>query len=271
MSASTDDLRIVAGLGAALLAGLAQAAVPGVTAGGGGTHSFRQCSTCPDEGSRDTDRQGGDGLRQATSVSPAGTPYLWSAQASLLGDHQLPLLGAYAEAQNPQTVGFVAASGAATALQKYVYDGSEVGHYAIEFSVDGRLKGDGESVSAGVTVFDSRFDPSAEVNPRLAGERVTLHAPSVASTSLVSETRSLSFDVAAGQVFYVSAFLFADAFWSDGGSAPGFADAGHTLSSRFSAGNLALLQAVPEPPAPLLLALGLAAIGLRQIRRRTPG
>lgn len=249
---------------------VAQAVSPGVTAGGSGTYSFRQCSTCPDEGSREVDSHGGEGVSSAISASPIGTPYLWSASASLQGPSQLPLLGAYAEAGNPLTVSFVSSSSSATGLQKYLYLGSEAGRYTIDFSVNGQLKGDGENLSGGITVFDSSYDPAAEFNPRLAAERVTLRAPSVASPTMLSESRSVSFDVAAGQVFYVFAFLSADAFWSDGGSAPGYADGSHTLSARFSAGSLGLLQPVPEPPVAWLLAVGLVAIGWRQTQRGTP-
>src|SRR6476659_1774760 len=44
---------------------LAEAAVlraPGILVDGFGKHVFKQCSTCPDEGSSDGDTKGGDGV-----------------------------------------------------------------------------------------------------------------------------------------------------------------------------------------------------------------
>lgn len=255
-----------------LAAASAQAAVPEVKVGGFGQHFYKVCSTCPDQGSTAQASGGGNGATSAAIASPTGAPYVWAATASLAGANTLPLLGAYAEALVPGTVGYVSSSASAQGLQGYEYIGAIDGRYTIEFTLDGLISGDFENAEAGITVYGAGYDPLAEFNPSLAAGRVSATAGAPTPT-VFTRTASVSFDVAAGETFYVAAFLFANAFWSDAGSLAGAVDASHTLSARFTAGDTALLASlgaapVPEPPSVVLALIGSALLGGWRLNRR---
>jgi hypothetical protein len=243
---------------------------PGATASGSGSHFYKECSTCPNLGSHASDSKGGNGFPSAASeLMDVSSVYRWSASATLLTGDALPELKAYAEARVPGTIGFISASADAQALQRYHYAGSETASYTITFSVGGSLSGDGENIGAGLNVFNSGYNPLNEgsyFTTFLAGNSLSKSASTTNSPFL--ETRTVTFSIGAGQDFYVSAYLSAGAFWSDGGSLPGIADAAHTFTAAFTSGNAALLAPVPEPS---ILGLLLAGLGLMAYRVRRRG
>ena len=190
------------------------------------------------------------------------------------------MLKARAEAQNPllddPTLGIGSTSSTASAqgLQEYHYAGTEDGTYTLTFNVDGLVLGDNESFDAGLTVFSSDYDPFLEGEfqvTRIAGER--LNASASTTNGSFSESKSVTFDIAAGQDFFVLAFLSGNAFFSDNGdgtgSEAGVADASHTFTASFTAGDVSLLSTVPEPSLGglLIAAMGVAAC-LARLRAR---
>lgn len=255
------------------LTNLADAAVlnaPGVLVDGFGKHVFKQCSTCPDEGSSDGDTQGGDGVDNATT-SGAGNGFLWLASATLVGPNALPVLKARAETVNPsQGLGLVSANAIAQGLQAYHYAGTEDGSYTITFTVDGSLTGDDESIDAGIFASSSKLVSGADgpVRPRLSQlARVTKSART--TPGAFSDSNSITFNVGAGEDFFVQAFLIANAFFVDAGSLQGVADASHTFTASFTAGDVSLLRTfaslpaqVPEPATFGMALAGLVALGL---------
>ncbi|MDH3209434.1 MAG: PEP-CTERM sorting domain-containing protein [Burkholderiaceae bacterium] len=263
---------VLALLGAANLAVADPLGAPGVSVLGAGLHSYKECSTCPDEGSNQSEVAGGNGIANATTTFFDNAAFSWFAAGSLAGDNALPELNAYAQAKVPPLgLGFVSASASALGLQKYHYTGTEDGSYEITFTVDGSLSGDGESVNAGVTAFSSDYDPLLEgagQNTLLASNSMSIDAS--LTSGPFAENRSISFNIGAGEDFFVLAFLNANAFWADGLSLPGIADAANTMKASFTAGDVALLLAVPEPTtyAMMLAGLGMVAYASRRARRQ---
>ena len=91
----------------------------------------------------------------------------------------------------------------------------------------------------------------------LASDRLTKIAR-LGNGSFV-DGRSITFSVGANEDFFVSASLIADAQFVDALSVTGVADASHTMTASFTAGNVSLLTPVPEPSTygTLLIGLGL--------------
>ena len=76
--------------------------------------------------------------------------------------------------------------------------------------------GDGESIDAGIGVFGSDYDPSLEGEfqiTRIASGRLTRSASS--TNGAFSESQDVTFQIGAGEDFFVLAFLSANAFFSD--------------------------------------------------------
>jgi hypothetical protein len=248
---------------------------PGVVVSGSGRHFYKVCSTCPDQGSSGFDAEGGNGVASATTAFDG--PFSWFASAALVGENALPELKAYAEAIQPATIGYVSASASAQGLQRYHYSGTTDGTYSITFAVDGTLFGDAEAINASVSVWSSDYNPLVEGQPhgtQLAAAFLT----EIASTTVspFDESRTLTFDIGADEDFFVVAALSAQAFWSDGGSAEGYADASKTMTAAFTGGNLAFLTpslqtSVPEPSCGGLVLAGIGALGYRRRRAGRAG
>lgn len=251
----------------------------GVTVTGSGSHLyiFGSCSTCPREGPSLSDTAGGDGVLNA-STAYGGGPFAWMASASIVGSSYLPELKAYAEAQAPPPDGhydlWVTANATAQARQRFVFEGLLPELYTLEYTVDGVLSGDGESVSAGLGVYGGDYVPELEGEfqvTRKGSDQVMFSAD---THSNFSHTGSISFTVNPGDAFYVTGFLSAQAFWTESTLA-GYADASHTFTSVFTAGNTSFLTpslvpaaSVPEPGSLSLVVAGLvAAAGARRRRR----
>lgn len=235
---------------------------PGIEVSGSGTHWFKLCSTCPDDGSRASDSNGGNGYPSA--ISQFNDIYTWLAAGSLTGAQSLPELKALAKVDVPNTIGYVSATASAQGLQAYRYTGTETKNYTITFSVAGVLTGNTtESISGGMNVWGGTFNPNAEIPGTILGrDSATAHADASASSTQVNESRSISFSLNPGQDFFITAYLNANAFWSDGGDIAGTADAAHTMTAQFTAGDTAFLSTfatvVPLPPSILYLLSGIA-------------
>ena len=256
------------------------AAVSSLQASGSGVHWWRQCSTCPDELVRDSQSDGGPG-RAAAQVSGGADGFGFASSAAWVGITSLPELKARAETWAPHSPAiYTTASATAQAVQAYVYLGSAETDYTITFSIDGLLRGDSESVEAGLSVFGSDWVPGGEGQGHgtpLAGDalRIALsNPPGVVSEIGFDEARGVSFHVAPGDTFFVSAYLLAGSFFGGLGapSAPGLADAFHTFQSAFTAGDTTLLRVqaatVAEPPAWVLAVAGMLALAGHRRRRR---
>jgi hypothetical protein len=277
------QLVLLVQLGLVALSGMANVALaaplssPGILVSGAGSHFFKRCSTCPDEGSSDADTQGGNTVGSAETSRAASDSFSWLASGTLVGLNALPVLKARAEVQDPAVtdpttgIGFVSATASAQGLQRYHYSGTEDGSYTITFSVNGLLDGDGENINAGLSVFSSKYDPFLEGEfqiTRLAPPEVLTKSASSTNGSFSATSNQITFDIGAGDDFFVLAFLSANAFFSDSGSLPGVADASHTMTARFTAGDVSLLTAVPEPSIYGLMLAGFGAVGFAA-RRRT--
>jgi hypothetical protein len=177
------------------------------------------------------------------------------------------VLKASAEAQNPSIVdpslgiGTVSAVATAQGLQQYHYSGTEAGTYTITFTVDGLVDGDDESIDAGVSALSSElvFNPDGGFQRReLASARLTKIAR--LGNGSFADGRSITFSVGPSDDFFVSAFLIADALFVDANSAAGVADAAHTMTASFTAGDVSLLTTVPEPTTCGMMLIGLVML-----------
>lgn len=127
--------------------------------------------------------------------------------------------------------------------------------------------GDDESISAGVSVFGPNYDPVLEgefQHTLIAG--IQLEDKAGSTNGQFADGRDLTFTVTPGENFFVLAFLSANALFTDCCSEDGVADASHTFSGSFSAGDLSLLSPLPEPWSGALVLLG-AALALSARRR----
>jgi PEP-CTERM motif len=253
---------------------------PGILVTGSGSNFFKVCSTCPNVGGTDGGSDGGDFVGAAETTGANPTFYNWLAEGVLVGPNSLPVLKARAEAMNPLLtdpslgIGTTNATATAQGLQEYHYAGTEDGSYTITFDVNGVLIGDGETIDAGLTVFGSDYDPFLEGEfqiTRIASGRVTRSASS--TNGAFSESREVTFEIPAGEDFFVLAFLTGNAFFADngsgsGGSLDGVADASHTFNASFTAGDTSLLTTVPEPAVSGLLLAGLGLVGCAARGRR---
>jgi hypothetical protein len=241
---------------------------PGIAVSGSGSHFFKVCSTCPTDGSSDSDSQGGNYVGAAETTGDADTFYSWLAEGVLVGPNALPVLKARAEAMDPSLsnpsvgIGSTNATASAQGLQEYHYAGTEDGTYTLTFHVDGTVFGDGESISAGLSVLSSDYDPFSEGGFYLSRIAYADLSQSAASANgQFSGTRDITFNVVADEDFFVLAYLGANAFFSDSLSLAGVADASHTFTASFTAGDVSLLSTVPEPSAFVLALVSLAAAG----------
>lgn len=248
---------------------------PGVLTSGSGSRYWKQCSTCPNEGSNLSESDGGSGRPSAlTQRDNVGDGYYWLAAGELLGPNVLPLLRARAEVKIAAPQIYASANASAQGLQHYSYQGASAGHYTVSFEVDGSLSGDTESINAGVSVFAGNYDPRLEGEGRftqIGQARINVTANQGAGS--FQRSGSADFDIGAGESFYVLAYLNASAYLTDFGgpplNLPGVADASHTMRVAFTAGDtsmLVLASAVPEPPVAALMLLG--GVGLGVVRRR---
>ena len=264
---------IVAGA-VAHLASAATLSAPGILVDGDGSQHFRKCSTCPDEPFLDSDEKGGNNVGSAETTGAANNSFSWLASGTLVGPNALPVLKARAEAQNPSIadpslgIGTVSAVATARGLQEYHYSGTVAGTYTITFTVDGLVDGDDESIDAGVSALSSElvFNPDGGFQRRvLASDRLTKIAR--LGSGSFADSRSITFSVGANDDFFVSAFLIADALFVDANSVTGVADAAHTMTASFTAGDVSLLTAVPEPSTYGMLLVGLGLLGCAGWRR----
>ena len=146
-------------------------------------------------------------------------------------------------------------------MQGYHYSGTEAGTYTITFTVDGVLDGDDESIEAGVSALSSEFVFSSDGGLQrrgLASARLSKTASS--SNGSFVDGRSITFSVGANDDFFVSVFLIADALFVDAVSVTGVADASHTMTTSFTAGDVSLLTPVPEPSTYGMLLMGLGLL-----------
>jgi len=270
------QLALIASSAVAQLASAATLSEPGILVNGDGSQHFKQCSTCPDEPLLDSDEQGGNNVGSAETTGAANNSFSWLAAGTLVGPNALPVLKARAEAQNPSIedpslgIGTVSAVATARGLQGYHYSGTEAGTYTITFTVNGVLDGDDESIDAGISALSSEFvfNPDGGLQRRgLASARLAKTA-STTSGSFV-DSRSITFSVGANEDFFVSAFLIADALFIDAISVTGVADASHTMTASFTAGNVSLLTPVPEPSTYAMLLMGLGLLACVGWRRRS--
>jgi len=74
------------------------------------------------------------------------------------------------------------------------------------------------------------------------------------------DSSSITFTVGANADFFVSAFLIADALFVDAHSVTGVADAAHTMTASYTAGNVSLLTPVPEASTYGMLLMGLGLL-----------
>jgi len=264
-------------IGSSAVAQLASAATlseAGILVTGDGSQHFKQCSTCPDEPVLDSDVQGGNNVSSAETTGAANNSFSWLAAGTLVGPNALPVLKARAEAQNPSIeeptlgIGTVSAVASAQGLQLYHYSGTEPGTYTITFTVNGVLDGDDESIDAGISVFSSEFISKPDggfPHPELASAQVIKTARTTNGSFV--DGSSITFSVGENEDFFVSAFLIADALFVDAHSVTGVADAAHTMTASFTAGDVSLLTAVPEPSTYGMLLVGLGLLGCARWRR----
>jgi hypothetical protein len=256
------------------LASAATLSAPGILVNGDGSQHFRKCSTCPDEPVLDSDEKGGNNVGSAETSGGAANSFSWLASGTLVGPNALPVLKARAEAENPSVadpslgIGTVSAVASARGLQGYHYSGSEAGTYTITFTVDGLVDGDDESIDAGISALSSElvFNPDGGFQRRvLASDRLTKVAR--LGNGSFADSRSITFSVDANEDFFVSAFLIADALFVDSVSLTGVADASHTMTASFTAGDVSLLTLVPEPSTYGMMLVGLVLLGCAGRRR----
>ena len=153
-------------------------------------------------------------------------------------------------------------------MQGYHYSGTEAGTYTITFTVNGVLDGDDESIDAGVSALSSEFVFSQDGGFHrrvLASDRLTKIARWTNGSFV--DSSSITFSVNANADFFVSAFLIADALFVDAHSVTGVADAAHTMTASYTAGNVSLLTPVPEPSTYGMLLMGLGLLGWAGWRR----
>src|SRR5262249_47549700 len=207
----------------------------------------------------------------AQSSGGADTFFNWFAEGVLVGPNSLPVLKARAEAQNPEIanpslgIGSTSATADAQGLQEYHYAGTTDGTYTISFHVDGLVVGDDESINAGLTIFNSSYVPELEgefQHTFIAGGQLGESAST--TNGAFSQLQEVTFTVTPGQDFFVLAFLSGNAFFSDCCSEDGVADASHTFTADFTAGDTSLLSTVPEPGLGLLVLLALGAVVLHR-------
>jgi len=123
---------------------------------------------------------------------------------------------------------------------------------------------------AGISALSSElvFNPDGGFQRRvLASDRLTKIAR--LGSGSFADSRSITFSVGANDDFFVSAFLIADALFVDANSMTGVADAAHTMTASFTAGNVSLLTPVPELSTYGMLLIGLGLLSCAGWPRRS--
>ena len=264
---------------------LAAGELAGVEVSGTADYQYRPCVTdaCdPANGNWHNSRAGGAGDSFAYVAWPGGvnSELGYSALAQLNGPLALPTLGAFgaAKTQFGTHPGYSSdccylnsVNTSAQALQYYTYTGAAPMLYTLTIELEGAFSGLDGSIQAGLTVW-SGLNANGEMP---LGSFIAGAAPiSVTEETQGDFTRSesVSFTIDPGQGFYVSEYLLV----SIPRLGEAFADASHTLSTDFTAGDKSLLAAalppvapVPEPTTLLLMSLG--TVGLLLARRRSAG
>jgi hypothetical protein len=273
-----------------------QAATPGDQAGvfadGGVRSLFEICNTCPTpskvEDQQNVGRFGSNGPAIVGGFAREGTGTAdYGARAIIFRDSALPQLSAEASTvpglgTNPCCSGtgaYLFSSAAnAKANQYYTYHGLVPDTFSISYVIKGDAQGATAddnpliTVSGGMALFDD--------GDKLGGELPMGHVVDNSQKTFSGAAHAfldggtVSITVQPGQSFYVAAFLGA----SIGAPAEGFADAGHTLTASFTAGDTSLLTGllpaspIPEPSTCGMLALGLILLGsCGAVRRRQGG
>ncbi len=216
----------------------------------------------------------------------------WLASGAIVGDDALPELKAAASANitiEPMNDGVGtyewASFGSVEAIQTYTFLGDVEEWYEIAFVVDGTVSGDSlESVYASLGIYGLYdgatpdffgSESSAFSTEDFASVNVKVTDFGTSGTFAFEQTRILGFLAEPGRVYYLDANLSAAA-GTGFTSGPGYADASHTFSAAFTAGNTAWLTPglrpapfqVPEPAT--LSSLLVACVALAR-RRRAPG
>ena len=269
----------------------AHAATPGDQAGvfvfGSVSYLFRICSTCPEPtGGLDSGSDGAFGSFGPAIVEGFGArgegEASFAARARILGFEGAPELRADARAfpgigthEGFSEPGFYDFNALATSRgsQYYIYTGTTTQTYTMDYTISGFAGSTLASptpedqsligVSGGLTLFDDGDKLGGELP---MGRVVDIDRISVNGTAgEFRQSGSVSITLDPGDAYYLAAFLSAQV--SIGGQ--GIADAGHTLTIDFTAGNTAellpLLPSIPEPATYALMALGLMCLALREI------
>jgi hypothetical protein len=265
----------------------------GVFAEGSIRSRFLICTTCSpvadllDEQEAGSFGNNGPAIVDGAGAGGTGTAD-YDARAIIFGPTFLPELRAEASA-NPG-VGphagfsgngayFFTAAASAKADQYFTYIGLTPATYTISYSFAGQALGAHPeddpfvTVSGGLALFDD--------GDKLGGELPLGHEVDFSQKTFDGASRAfvfgddVSITVNPGNSFYVSSFLNATVT----GDAQGIADAGHTLTASFTAGDTSLLTAeladsviptpaVPEPSTWVLLIVGFGAVAGIASRRR---
>lgn len=279
----------------AALPAQAQPALPGASASGYAWGDFViGCTTCSHlpitlSGTPVQDANGATSAAVDYLGGPVATPDFagytlaggvgYSGYAGFEGALQTPLLRAKAHTDNEQAfiivdpdvpvgIDLYQASVNAGTQMLYQYLGAQAGSYTFHFSVDGQVSNDQSSVFASAALFGGPgLDlETGQVDFGYASfEGQGVNGP----LTPFAGAFSVSIDVNPGDSFWLVANLSVLASMTYS-SADVTVDAYDTLRVSSISGDTGLLQvmAVPEPPAVLLLALGLVVVGLAKTARR---
>jgi hypothetical protein len=285
-------LAVLAGAGAA--PALADpVTLEGVFVTGQLRYRARICSTCPpvadDVSYEFVDGTGANTANAQFQSHPGGQ---WLASGQIVGVDALPQLKAAAAAtitHEPLFDGIgtyeYSASASAEAIQMFTYLGAVPEDYTVAFTLDGVVSGDSlESVSSLLAIYSLMegaepdflgSESSALSQEALTSQSVKVTDFATSGTFPFERTGAVTFTAMPGGVYYLQARLSAVAGTSFT-SGPGYADASHTFSTTFTAGNTAWLTPalrsvdavdVPEPAMLTLAALcGAAMVGGRRRR-----